>query len=180
MVSREHVLSWLESYERAWRAPGAEPLREIFSEDASYQLAPYEKPIAGLDAIASMWEREREGPDEQFTMTSEIVAVDGEIAVARVEVHYAWSAAAGVPRPVDRALRRRRALRRLRRVAVLAGSGADRAGRSRLNPRTLSDLSGEPRDRRALESVPSRGAQHRTWNLVELRRTTGCDISLHR
>ncbi len=88
MVTREHVLSWLERYERAWRTPGTAPLREIFSEDASYQLAPYEQPIAGLDAIASMWERERESPDEQFTMASEIVAVQDDTAVARVEVHY--------------------------------------------------------------------------------------------
>ena len=89
MASRDHVLSWLEGYERAWRTPGTEALREIFSEDATYQLAPYEQPIAGLDAIASMWEREREGPDEQFTMAGEVIAVDGEVAVARVEVHYA-------------------------------------------------------------------------------------------
>ena len=30
-----------------------------------------------------------DGADEPFTMTSEIVAVDGDTAVARVEVHYA-------------------------------------------------------------------------------------------
>jgi len=35
-----------------------------------------------------MWEREREGPDEQFTMASAIVAAHGDIAVARIEVAY--------------------------------------------------------------------------------------------
>jgi hypothetical protein len=35
-----------------------------------------------------MWERERDGPDEPFTMTSGIVAVDGDTAVVRVEVRY--------------------------------------------------------------------------------------------
>ena len=36
-----------------------------------------------------MWESEREGPDEVFAMTSEIVALDGDTAVVRVEVKYA-------------------------------------------------------------------------------------------
>ena len=42
-----------------------------------------------------MWEAEREGPDEEFTMTSALVALDGEedVAVARVEVHYHGSGA---------------------------------------------------------------------------------------
>ena len=35
-----------------------------------------------------MWERERTGPDETFEMSSEIVAVDGDTGVARVEVSY--------------------------------------------------------------------------------------------
>ena len=39
-------------------------------------------------AIAEMWERERTGPDETFEMSSEIVAVDGDTGVARVEVSY--------------------------------------------------------------------------------------------
>ncbi len=35
-----------------------------------------------------MWEAEREGPDEVFRMTSEVVAADGDTAVVRVEVGY--------------------------------------------------------------------------------------------
>jgi hypothetical protein len=35
-----------------------------------------------------MWESTRDGPDEAFAMTAEIVAVDGETAVVRVEVEY--------------------------------------------------------------------------------------------
>ncbi|MFG2099247.1 hypothetical protein ACGFJ5_01450 [Micromonospora echinaurantiaca] len=35
-----------------------------------------------------MWEAERAGPDEVFRMTSEIVAVDGDTAVVRLEVRY--------------------------------------------------------------------------------------------
>jgi hypothetical protein len=35
-----------------------------------------------------MWEAGRAGPDEVFTMASEVVAVDGDTGVARVEVRY--------------------------------------------------------------------------------------------
>jgi hypothetical protein len=35
-----------------------------------------------------MWEAERDGPGEVFRMTSEVIAVDGDTAVVRVEVGY--------------------------------------------------------------------------------------------
>ncbi len=79
---------WIAAYERTWRTPGTEALAELFGPDATYSTAPYEEPYRGLEAIADFWERQREGPDEQFTMTSEIVAADGDTAVARVEVRY--------------------------------------------------------------------------------------------
>jgi ketosteroid isomerase-like protein len=87
-VTREQVADWVAHYERAWRTAGTAPLRELFAEGATYRLSPYEEPLSGLPAIAGMWEAEREGPDEAFAMTSEIVAVDGDTAVARLEVAY--------------------------------------------------------------------------------------------
>ena len=35
-----------------------------------------------------MWDEERSGPDEAFELTSDVIAVDGDTAVARVEVGY--------------------------------------------------------------------------------------------
>jgi hypothetical protein len=87
-VTRVEVAEWLASYERAWRTAGTEGLRELFADDATYRLDPYDEPLEGLQAIAAMWEAERDGPDEAFTMTSEIVAVEADTAVARVEVTY--------------------------------------------------------------------------------------------
>jgi ketosteroid isomerase-like protein len=87
-VSRVRVADWLARYERAWRTAGTDTLVELFTEDATYQLAPYDDPLVGLPAIAAMWEVEREGPNEVFSMTSDIVAVDGATAVVRVEVVY--------------------------------------------------------------------------------------------
>jgi hypothetical protein len=44
--------------------------------------------VVGLEEIGALWEREREGPDEVFAMTSDVFAVDGDRAVAIVEVRY--------------------------------------------------------------------------------------------
>jgi hypothetical protein len=87
-MGRKQVTGWIAAYEKAWRTPGTEILETIFTADATSLQGPYHKPVVGLRAIAKMWERERSGPDEAFTMTSELVAVDGDTAVARVEVLY--------------------------------------------------------------------------------------------
>jgi hypothetical protein len=87
-VPRERFERWVERYERAWRTPGTDALGELFRVDASYSTIPYKEPYRGLEAIAAMWDAEREGPDEAFEMTSEIVATEGDTAVARVEVRY--------------------------------------------------------------------------------------------
>ena len=84
----EDLALWVEGYERAWRSPGTDALAELFAPDARYSPGPYADPVVGLDALAAFWEREREGPDERFTLQWEVVALDGEVAVLRVEVHY--------------------------------------------------------------------------------------------
>ena len=87
-MRKSDVKAWIAAYERAWRTPGTEPLGALFTTDATYLQGPYREPVAGLPAIARMWEAERDGPTEVFRMTSEIVAVDGDTAVVRIEVWY--------------------------------------------------------------------------------------------
>jgi hypothetical protein len=86
-LDRESLLTWIGAYEDAWRGQGTDPLRDLFTEDAFYSTAPFEQPHLGLPAIARMWEAER-GSDEAFTMKSEVVAVEGDTGVARIEVDY--------------------------------------------------------------------------------------------
>jgi ketosteroid isomerase-like protein len=88
MTDISAVRRWLASYEAAWRSPGTEDLAGLFTSDAVYLQSPYEQPVAGLDAIRRMWEDEREGPDEVFTLATDVLAVDGPTAVVRAEVHY--------------------------------------------------------------------------------------------
>jgi ketosteroid isomerase-like protein len=88
MTDRAMVNQWLAGYEAAWRAPGTGHLMEIFTEDASYRQSPYQEPVVGLTAIGRMWDAGRDGPDEVFTLATDIVAVDGSTAVVRAEVYY--------------------------------------------------------------------------------------------
>ena len=87
-MNTEPVAAWIASYEQAWRSPGTDALGKIFTDDATYLQGPYDEPLIGLPAIAEMWDDERTGPDEAFEMTSEVIAVDGDTAVVRVEVAY--------------------------------------------------------------------------------------------
>jgi ketosteroid isomerase-like protein len=88
MASRADVDAWIDAYERAWRTPGTEPLAHLFSDDARYRPSPYEEALRGRAAIAEFWEDERESPDEGFEMRHEIVAVEGDTGVVRVDIDY--------------------------------------------------------------------------------------------
>jgi ketosteroid isomerase-like protein len=89
MIDRAGVEAWIQEYERAWRTAGIQPLTALFTEDATYRMSPYQEPARGPDEIGALWERERTGPEEEFEMDWEIVAVEGDTAVARIEVAYA-------------------------------------------------------------------------------------------
>lgn len=87
-MDKADVRAWVAGYERLWRTAGTDGLAELFTPDATYLQNPFRAPVRGLPAICRMWEAEREGPDEVFEMTSDVVAVDGDVAVIRVHVRY--------------------------------------------------------------------------------------------
>jgi len=87
-VDRAQLAHWIDAYEAAWRTPGTEVLATLFTPGATYSPGPFEPTSTGLDEIATLWDAEREGPDEPFRMTSSIVALEGDTGVVRVEVWY--------------------------------------------------------------------------------------------
>ena len=88
VTDRATVRRWLAGYEAAWRARGTDGLNGLFTSDATYLQSPYEQPVAGLDAIRRMWDEQRDGPAEVFTLATDILAVNGATAVVRAEVRY--------------------------------------------------------------------------------------------
>lgn len=87
-MDRRTFADWIERYEAAWRTAGTGGLDYLFAEDATYSPAPFDEVITGRAAIADFWEAERDGPDELFTLSAEVVAVEGDTGVARLEVTY--------------------------------------------------------------------------------------------
>jgi uncharacterized protein (TIGR02246 family) len=87
-MDRHDVRRWVDAYERAWRSAGTSGLAGLFTQDATYRASPWAQPVEGLEAISEFWDAEREGPDEDFTMVSEVVAVDGDTAVVAAQVEY--------------------------------------------------------------------------------------------
>lgn len=94
-MDRAQLNDWVAEYERLWRTTGTDGLGEIFSESAIYSTAPFQRPHRGLAAIERLWEDERQSADEEFTIEAEIVAVEGDTGVARVDVRY------GAPREIS-------------------------------------------------------------------------------
>ncbi len=87
-MDRRAVEEWVEGYERLWRTPGTGGLADLFQPDATYLPSPWARPVTGVDGIAQFWDAERDGADEEFRMSADVVAVDGESAVVRVSVDY--------------------------------------------------------------------------------------------
>ena len=87
-MTPDQLLGWVDGYERAWRTAGTDGLGDLFTDDAEYLTSPYDVPVVGLVAISEMWDEDRNGPDEVFTMSAEIVACQGDTGVARVQVRY--------------------------------------------------------------------------------------------
>lgn len=88
VLDQTQLLAWLDGYVHAWRSPGTDSLHALFAPDAEYLQSPYERAHVGLDAIAAMWDEQRDGPDEVFTISREVVACNGDTGVARVLVRY--------------------------------------------------------------------------------------------
>jgi len=87
-MDRADVEQWLVRYECAWRAQDTAVLDEVFTESVTYVTSPWADAIVGREKLRRFWEVARAGPHEGFRMRSEIVAVDGRMAVVRVHVDY--------------------------------------------------------------------------------------------
>ncbi len=87
-IEREDVAGWVRAYESAWRTAGTEALVDLFAPNVVYRPSPWARPLRGLAELSRFWEGARDGPDEVFELRSEVVALDGTVAVVRVSVDY--------------------------------------------------------------------------------------------
>lgn len=87
-MDHRDVEVWVDRYERLWRTPGTDQLVELFLPSVTYRPSPWARAVEGLDEIARFWGSERDSAGEEFIMSSDVVAADGDTAVVRVSVEY--------------------------------------------------------------------------------------------
>ena len=85
-MNGDEVMVWVDLYERAWRDGDLTAIEALFTPDACYRVSPYAPDKVGHGEIRDMWLADEDG--DVFTMSAEPVAVDGSVAVVRVEVRY--------------------------------------------------------------------------------------------
>lgn len=88
-MTHAKVQGWVDRYVDAWRSSGTSKLAYLFANKITYRVSPWKPALKGLPALEKLWEQARSGPDEVFNLRSEIVAVENQTAVVRVEVEYA-------------------------------------------------------------------------------------------
>lgn len=88
VMDRRRVERWIAGYDKAWRTAGTGMLAELFTPDIVYSPLPWADPVVGLDAVAAYWEASRQGPDEDFSLKTEVLATEMETAVVRADVEY--------------------------------------------------------------------------------------------
>jgi hypothetical protein len=73
--------SWLDGYRRAWELKDPGAAGALFTDDASYQESPYDKPMRGRAAIVEYWSHVPRTQDN-IHFNYEIIAVTDKVAVA--------------------------------------------------------------------------------------------------
>ena len=82
-MDHESLKLWLDAYGRAWETRDPAAVVELFSEDATYQETPFSEPMHGRDAIRQYWVDSVENYQEQIHFESEILAIVGDVGIAR-------------------------------------------------------------------------------------------------
>jgi uncharacterized protein (TIGR02246 family) len=83
MTDRAAAEDWVRRYRVAWESNDPDDIRGLFAEDGRYFTEPSdEEPSVGAEAIVADWIAHADQPgDTEFEF--EVIAVDGDLAVAR-------------------------------------------------------------------------------------------------
>jgi uncharacterized protein (TIGR02246 family) len=81
-MDRDALKSWLDSYGRAWMQRDAQAAAALYASDGTYQVTPFQQPMAGREAISDYWV-EVARTEEQIQFDYEILAVTAEYGIAR-------------------------------------------------------------------------------------------------
>jgi ketosteroid isomerase-like protein len=88
MADRAAAEDWFRRYRVAWESNDEGDIRGLFTDDAVYRGKPDDpEPFVGVEAIVAGWLEDADQPgDTEFEWR--VLAVDGEIAIARCVTTY--------------------------------------------------------------------------------------------
>jgi hypothetical protein len=81
-MERTSFEAWLEKYGRAWRERNPQAAADLFTDDGTYQVTPFVKPMRGRPEIFEYWSRVAR-TEENIQFGYEILVVIPEAGVAR-------------------------------------------------------------------------------------------------
>ena len=95
LLSVDRLASWLKAYGEAWEARDADRAARLFTENANYQVTPFEQPHLGQQGIHAYWSGVTKD-QRNVRFGSQVISVTGDTGVAH------WSAQFDVEPSKDR------------------------------------------------------------------------------
>jgi uncharacterized protein (TIGR02246 family) len=81
-MQKESFKSWLDSYGQAWINRDPDAAAALYTDDATYQVTPFNEPLRGRAAIYEYWAGVAK-TEERIQFNYEVIAVTAEKGVAR-------------------------------------------------------------------------------------------------
>jgi uncharacterized protein (TIGR02246 family) len=79
--------AWVRAYVRAWETNDAAEIGDLFTVDAVYRPTPMSTGWHGREAIVAGWLDRKDDPGT-WEFSSEVIAVDGDLAIVRGVARY--------------------------------------------------------------------------------------------
>ena len=74
---------WLDRYKAAWEERDPGQIVSLFTADAVYEEAPFEKPMRGRGAIRRYWEKGAQESQRDVNFSYEIYSVANDVGLCR-------------------------------------------------------------------------------------------------
>lgn len=86
-MNLERFQNWLNAYGRAWEERDPQAAADLFAEDGTYQITPFEQPLRGRNAIYDYWTSVPQS-QEDVHFRYEVLAVSEYLGVARWQTNF--------------------------------------------------------------------------------------------
>ena len=86
-MEKESFKSWLDSYGQAWMDRDPDAAAALYTDDATYQVTPFNEPLRGRAAIHEYWTGVAK-TEERIHFEYEVIAVTAESGVARWQASF--------------------------------------------------------------------------------------------